>query len=70
MPPNTSALIQWNLSLIHIQMCIRDSIITSRGPGTAFDFALFVAETLTDKETAGKVAKGMLLDTDYAKQLQ
>ncbi|KAG8299506.1 hypothetical protein J6590_099436 [Homalodisca vitripennis] len=37
------------------------NLVTSRGPGTAFDFALALAEKLTDKENAEKVKKAMLL---------
>lgn len=36
-------------------------IITSRGPGTAFDFALTVIEQTVSKETAEEVKKGLLL---------
>ena len=35
-------------------------LITSRGPGTAFDFALKLAEVLVSAEKAAEVAKGML----------
>ncbi|EZA46960.1 hypothetical protein DMN91_001209 [Ooceraea biroi] len=41
-----------------------DNIITSRGPATAFAFALAIVEKLMNKETAGTVAKAMLYD-DY-----
>jgi len=36
-------------------------LITSRGPGTAFDFALKIAEVLVGPIKAKEVAKGMLL---------
>ncbi|XP_055686675.1 protein dj-1beta-like [Lutzomyia longipalpis] len=36
-------------------------LITSRGPGTAFEFALKIAENLVGAEEAAAVAKGMLL---------
>ncbi|XP_076240480.1 protein dj-1beta isoform X2 [Calliopsis andreniformis] len=36
------------------------NLITSRGPATAFAFGLAIVEKLLDKETADKVAKGML----------
>lgn len=38
------------------------NLITSRGPGTAFDFALAIVENLLGKEKAKEVAKGMLLE--------
>ncbi|CAD7093395.1 unnamed protein product [Hermetia illucens] len=38
-----------------------DKLITSRGPGTAFDFALKIAQELVGGEKVKEVAKGMLL---------
>lgn len=37
------------------------NLITSRGPGTAFDFGLKLAEVLTGADKAKDVARGMLL---------
>lgn len=37
------------------------NVITSRGPGTAFQFALKLVEILTNREKAAEVAKGMLV---------
>ncbi|KAL7736723.1 hypothetical protein ACLKA6_015578 [Drosophila palustris] len=37
------------------------NLITSRGPGTAFEFALKISEQLAGVEKAQEVAKGMLL---------
>lgn len=37
------------------------NLVTSRGPGTSFAFALRLAELLAGKEKAAEVAKGMLL---------
>ncbi|EDW79747.2 uncharacterized protein Dwil_GK17852 [Drosophila willistoni] len=37
------------------------NLITSRGPGTAYDFALKIAEELAGLEKTQEVAKGMLL---------
>ncbi|XP_017474816.1 PREDICTED: protein deglycase DJ-1 [Rhagoletis zephyria] len=37
------------------------NLITSRGPGTAFDFGLKLAEVLAGADKAKEVAKGMLL---------
>lgn len=40
---------------------VRDGkIITSRGPGTAMDFALVLIEALADKETRDKVEKSLV----------
>lgn len=40
-------------------------LLTSRGPGTAFVFALKLSELLVGAEKAREVAKGMLLNDDY-----
>lgn len=37
------------------------NLITSRGPGTAFQFALKIVDALVGKDKADEVAKGMLL---------
>ena len=37
------------------------NLITSRGPGTAFEFALALVEKLCGVEKRNEVAKGMLL---------
>lgn len=36
------------------------TLITSRGPGTSFDFGLAIVEKLLNKEASSEVAKGML----------
>lgn len=36
-------------------------LITSRGPGTAFEFALKIAEVMAGADKSKEVAKGMLL---------
>ncbi|KAF5291597.1 hypothetical protein FQA39_LY14319 [Lamprigera yunnana] len=43
------------------KVVVDDNLTTSRGPGTAFDFALSLVEQLVGKEKAAEVAKGMLL---------
>lgn len=43
------------------KVCVWKNVITSRGPGTAFDFALKLAELLTDAEKAAEVRKAVLL---------
>lgn len=44
------------------KVVIDGKLITSRGPGTAFDFALNIVEQLLGKEKAVEVAKAMLLE--------
>lgn len=39
---------------------VSDHIITSRGMGTAIDFALQLIEVLSDAETAGKIGKSIV----------
>lgn len=44
------------------QKVVQDgNLITSRGPATAFDFALKIAENLVGADVAAKTAQGMLL---------
>jgi protein DJ-1 len=46
----------------HSLVVVDGKLITSRGPGTAFDFGLKLAEILQGKETAEKVTKGLLYE--------
>lgn len=39
---------------------VADNIITSKGLGTAIEFALTIVEKLIDKETSNKLAKGIV----------
>lgn len=43
------------------KVVIDGKLITSRGPGTAFDFALTIVDNLIGKEKASEIAKAMLL---------
>lgn len=43
------------------KVVVDGNVITSRGPGTAFDFALVIVDKLVGKEKASEVAKAMLL---------
>ncbi|PKL15082.1 MAG: DJ-1 family protein [Spirochaetae bacterium HGW-Spirochaetae-6] len=45
-----------------------NNIITSRGPATAFCFALLLVEILRDKATADQVGKGLLLPPTYCRE--
>lgn len=48
------------------ELVVQDGkLLTSRGPGTAFVFALRLAELLVGKPKAQEVAKGMLLNEEY-----
>jgi len=40
---------------------VDDKLITSRGPGTSFEFAIKLSELLTDDATIKKISKAMLL---------
>lgn len=44
------------------RVVVDGKLITSRGPGTAFDFALKIVEQLQGREKAVEVAKAMLLE--------
>lgn len=44
------------------KVVVDGKLITSRGPGTAFDFALNIVEQLQGREKAVEVAKAMLLE--------
>ncbi len=44
------------------RVVIDDNIITSRGPGTAMEFALTLISELDNKEQAASIADGMLCD--------
>ena len=39
------------------------NVVTSRGPGTVFDFSLALVAKLKDSETAEALRNGMLLTT-------
>lgn len=43
------------------KVVVDGNVITSRGPGTAFDFALTIVDNVVSKEKASEVAKAMLL---------
>ncbi|XP_017021006.1 protein dj-1beta [Drosophila kikkawai] len=49
-------------SYVEGELVVQDgNLITSRGPGTAYDFALKIAEELVGKAKAQEVAKGLLV---------
>jgi 4-methyl-5(b-hydroxyethyl)-thiazole monophosphate biosynthesis len=52
---------QWpDINLIDDPVVIDGKVLTSRGPGTAMDFALTIIEVLTDKPTRLKVEAGLV----------
>lgn len=44
------------------RVCKDGTTITSRGPGTSFEFALAIVEALVNAETAKNIAEGMLVN--------
>ncbi|XP_002037406.2 protein dj-1beta [Drosophila sechellia] len=51
-----------NYSYVDDKTVVKDgNLITSRGPGTAYEFALRIAEELAGKEKVQEVAKGLLV---------
>ncbi|OUM57328.1 hypothetical protein PIROE2DRAFT_17725 [Piromyces sp. E2] len=46
------------------RVVVDGNVLTSRGPGTTFEFALAIVKYLADAETAKKVAGGMVLTND------
>ncbi|XP_073819321.1 dj-1beta [Musca autumnalis] len=60
--PSFKSQLESQYKYIDDQKVVQDgNLITSRGPGTAFDFGLKIAEVLAGSEKAAEVAKGMLL---------
>lgn len=51
--------------VIHLEskVAVDGNIVTSRGPGTSFEFAFRIAELLVGAQTALKVREGMLVST-------
>lgn len=50
-----------NTTIIDDQPVVHDGrVITSRGPGTAMEFALYLVEVLTNKEKRDEIARGLL----------
>ena len=48
------------------RVVVDGKLVTSRGPGTAFEFALKLVELLASKDTKEKIMPGMLLpDAKY-----
>lgn len=58
-PGSLSALDTSKTTLSENPIQIDNKVITSRGPGTAMDFALTLIETLVDKKTRDEVETGL-----------
>lgn len=59
--PGTLASGDWpDISLSDQPIVIDGRVLTSRGPGTAMDFALNIIELLTDKATRNQVETGLV----------
>ncbi|XP_037948373.1 protein dj-1beta [Teleopsis dalmanni] len=60
--PSVKSQLESQYKYVEDKNVVQDgNLITSRGPGTAFDFALKIAEALAGADKAREVAKGMLL---------
>ncbi len=46
--------------VVYENVAVDGNVITSRGMGTAIDFALAIAEYFTDEETVAKVVQGLV----------
>ncbi|EDV30469.2 uncharacterized protein Dana_GF22924 [Drosophila ananassae] len=63
--PSMKAQLVDKYSYVDDKNVVQDgNLITSRGPGTAYNFALKISEELAGKEKAQEVAKGLLLSYD------
>ena len=52
---------KWSdISISNDAIVMDDFILTSKGPGTAMDFALLIIELLTDKTTRDEVEAGLV----------
>ena len=58
--PGTETQLDRDVTLINDCVVVDGNIITSQGPGTAFEFSLTLATLLTDKEEALEVGKATL----------
>ncbi|XP_065371310.1 protein dj-1beta [Calliphora vicina] len=60
--PSVKSQLEAIYKYVDDQTVVQDgNLITSRGPGTAFEFGLKIAEVLAGSDKAAEVAKGMLL---------
>lgn len=50
----------FSLLISQMKIIVLGNLITSKGPATAYAFGLAIVEKLVDKETAQKVADGLL----------
>ncbi|TMW50156.1 hypothetical protein DOY81_004781, partial [Sarcophaga bullata] len=61
--PSVKSQLESNYKYVDNKTVVQDgNLITSRGPGTAFEFGIKIAEVLAGSEKASEVAKGMLLN--------
>lgn len=60
--PSFKEQLEKNYKYVTDQKVVKDgNLITSQGPGTAFDFALKIAQELSGEAKANEVKKGLLL---------
>lgn len=61
--PSVKDKLESEFKYVDNQIVVQDGkLITSRGPGTAYQFGLKIAEVLVGAEKAQEVAKGMLVN--------
>lgn len=61
--PSVKDKLTANFKYVDDQIVVQDGkLITSRGPGTAYQFGLKITEALVGVDKAKQVAKGMLVD--------
>lgn len=60
-PSMKSQLEEGNYTYLEEDVVVDGNVVTSRGPGTAFQFALKIVDLLINKDKASEVAKAMLL---------
>ncbi|VDM97537.1 unnamed protein product [Thelazia callipaeda] len=66
-PSVKQALIEGGYKYSEDRVVVTDRIITSRGPGTALDFAIKLTEILVGKEKVKEIAASMLVDDHLVK---
>lgn len=61
-PSTKDRIVAAGYSYSEARVCKDGTTITSRGPGTCFEFALAIVEAVVNAETAKSIAEPMLLN--------